>query len=92
MPLKALDRPAADDERFEVRFAMEDGERQIECFVTYGAIEEADGDFSGRRNAWLERFESQRVLFELIASRLYDQGQTMPWITPRELHRWRKPR
>ena len=70
MPLKPTRTPA-EDERFEVRFTMKDGDEEVDCFVDEGAIEDVDEE---EGDPLVERFARHRALFEAIASWLYDEG------------------
>jgi hypothetical protein len=71
MPLKPTRLPA-EEERFEVRFIMREGEDEVDCFVDESAIEDLDG---GEDDALVDRFGRHRALFEAIASWLHDEGE-----------------
>ena len=71
MPLKPTRTPA-EEERFEVRFTMKDGEDDVDCFVDESAIEDLDDDDS---DGLVARFARHRALFEAIASWLFDEGE-----------------
>ena len=70
MPLKPTRLPA-DEERFEVRFIMRDGETEVDCFVDEAAIEDLDPE---EEDGLVERFQRHRAVFEAIASWLHDEG------------------
>ena len=69
MPLSPTRVPPEED-RFEIRFAMKQGDSVVDCFVDEGAIEDVD-------------FARHRAMFESIASWLFDEGEETPRI---ELH------
>ena len=71
MPLKPTRLPA-EEERFEVRFLMKDGEEDVDCFVDEAAIEDLDDEES---DSLVERFGRHRAVFEAIASWLFDEGE-----------------
>lgn len=71
MPLKPTRLPA-EEERFEVRFVMREGEAEVECFVDEAAIEDVD---DGEDDALVDRFQRHRAVFEAIASWLYDESE-----------------
>ena len=70
MPLKPTRLPA-EEERFEVRFLMRDGEAEVECFVDEAAIDDLDDE----GDPLAVRFGRHRTLFEAVASWLYDEGE-----------------
>ena len=71
MPLKPTRLPA-EEERFEVRFAMREGEEEIDCYVDEAAIEDLD---DGEDDPLVDRFQRHRAVFEAIASWLHDEGE-----------------
>ena len=71
MPLKPTRLPA-EEERFEVRFTMREGEAEVDCYVDEAAIEDLDGD---EDETLVARFQRHRPLFEAIASWLHDEGE-----------------
>ena len=71
MPLKPTRLPA-EEERFEVRFTMRDGEAEVDCYVDEAAIEDLD---DGEDDPPVDRFQRHRALFEAIASWLHDEGE-----------------
>lgn len=79
MPLKPNRTPAEDD-RFEVRFEMRDGDATVECFVDEAALDDMEG---AEGEPALARFARHRAFFESIASWLYDEGEETPRV---ELH------
>ena len=81
MPLK-LTREPAEEDRFEVRFTMRDGETTVECFADEDAIDDLDHNSEGGESL-VERFARHRPMFESIASWLFDEGESEPRI---ELH------
>ena len=79
MPLKPSRTPAEDD-RFEGRCEMRDGDAVVECFVDEAALDDVEG-VDGEPA--LARFARHRAVFESIASWLYDEGEEIPRV---ELH------
>lgn len=73
MPLKPTRLPA-EEERFEVRFLMRDGDADVECFVDEAAIEDLDAD-EDEDDPLAVRFQRHRTLFEAVASWLFDEGE-----------------
>ncbi len=71
MPLKPTRLPA-EEERFEIRFTMRDGEDEVDCYVDEAAIEDLDDDDG---DALVDRFQRHRAVFEAIASWLHDEGE-----------------
>ncbi len=71
MPLKPTRLPA-EEERFEVRFVMRDGETEVDCFVDESAIDDVDEE---EDDTLVERFARHRAVFEAIASWLFDEGE-----------------
>ena len=71
MPLKPTRLPA-EEERFEIRFTMRDGEDEVDCYVDEAAIEDLDDDDG---DTLVDRFQRHRAVFEAIASWLHDEGE-----------------
>ncbi len=81
MPLSPT-RALPEDDRFEIRFVMKQGDTLVDCFVDEGAIEDAD-ELENDGDPLIERFARHRAMFESIASWLFDEGEETPRI---ELH------
>ena len=81
MPLSPTRVPPEED-RFEIRFAMKQGDSVVDCFVDEGAIEDVD-EAENDGDPLIERFARHRAMFESIASWLFDEGEETPRI---ELH------
>ena len=81
MPLSPT-RAVPEEDRFEIRFAMKQGDTLVDCFVDEGAIEDAD-ETENDGDPLIVRFARHRAMFESIASWLFDEGEETPRI---ELH------
>ena len=73
MPLQSVEGPARDEGR-DVSFPMTNGLYELRCHVQLGAldsIEQAPTESAADRVA---RFDRHRVMFQSVASDLYDAG------------------
>ena len=73
MPLQPVDGPARDEGR-DISFPMTNGLYEARCYVQLGALDSIEQARTENAADRLARFENHRVMFEAVASDLYDAG------------------
>lgn len=79
MPLTSIDEPGVVD-AFGVCFAMEEHGRLVRCHVFRNALNQVEGQAAMNDGELLVSYQKHRVLFERLASNMFDAGHRNPWI------------